>query len=544
MPYTCTLSATAGVPAIFQCPYTIHMQTSRRHFIKTAGTGLAGIGFLPLLHPIQQLWDTTADSRFPRSRPESQGVSSADILRFVEAANASGINWHSFMLLRHGHVVAEGWWHPFSSEKVHSLYSLSKSFTSTAIGMLVKEGKLDINTPVISFFSKEVPDQPSDNLKKMTVKHLLTMNTGHAADTLPPMQRADSSWIAIFLAQPVTFTPGTHFLYNTGATYMLGAILHAVTGQILQDYLAPRLFEPLGIKGYDWETSPEGLNVAGWGLRVKTEDIGKLGQLYLQQGLWKGKELLSSDWVKEATSYQTPSQEGNGDWSQGYGYQFWRCTHGAFRGDGAFGQYCIVMPDKDAVLAITSQTDDMQQSLNLVWKYLLPAIQDNPLPADTTAYNALQNALDQLELPVVKGNTSSPLATRYHRKNWTPDKNDFGATAMQFDFTDRGCTWTTQTAAGTTAIKFGWEKWAVNKDRQTYRFPEAGLNHKPTQVAGTATWINDHTLQLNMRFVETFHGDMITCTFDDNKLSISFLDSITAAGSKRDSRKVLTAAII
>ncbi|HEY9258112.1 serine hydrolase [Chitinophaga sp.] len=521
------------------------MQTSRRHFIKTAGAGLAGIGFLPVLQPIQQLWRSSPPEHFPRARPESQGVSSQGILGFVEAANASGISWHSFMLLRHGQVVAEGWWNPFSQEKVHSLYSLSKSFTSTAIGMLVKEGKLDINTPVISFFPKAVPEHPSENLQKMTVKHLLTMNTGHGADTLPPMQRSDQSWTAVFLAQPVSFVPGTHFLYNTGATYMLGAILHAITGQTLYAYLTPRLFEPLGISGYDWETSPEGLNVAGYGLRVKTEDIAKLGQLYLQQGQWNGQELLTKSWVKDATSYQTSSQEGTGDWAQGYGYQFWQCRHGAFRGDGAFGQYCIVMPDKDAVLVVTSQTDDMQKSLDLMWAHILPAIQESPLPDNPAQYAALQEALGRLSLPVVKGSKSVSTAARYDRKNWVPDQNEFGATAMQFNFSDSGCTWITKTATATTTLKFGWEKWVLNKDRQLYSFPEATLNHQPTLVAGTATWIDEHTLQLNLRFVETFHGDKIQCTFDGNKLSVSFLDSVTAAGAnKKDSRKILTAAII
>lgn len=520
------------------------MQTSRRHFIKTAGAGLAGIGLFPVLHPIHQLFPTALAPRFPRASPASQGLSSEGILSFINAANASGISWHSFMLLRSGKVVAEGWWQPFAADFVHSLYSLSKSFTSTAIGMLVKEGKLDISQTVISFFPKDLPENSSDNLKKMTVKHLLTMNTGHGADTLPPMQHSDKPWTQTFLAQPVSFEPGTHFLYNTGATYMLGAILHAVTGQTLEAYLAPRLFQPLGITGYDWETSPQGLNTAGYGLRVKTEDIAKLGQLYLQQGQWNGKELLTKSWVKDATGYQTSSQEGTGDWSQGYGYQFWQCRHGAFRGDGAFGQYCIVIPDKEVVLVATSQTPDMQKSLNMMWEHLLPAIHDAPLPDNPQQYAALQTALERLALPVVKGNKSVPLISRYHGKNWVPDKNDFDATAMQFNFSDSGCTWITKTGTGTTTLKLGWEQWVINKDRQLYRFPETDFNHAPTQVAGTATWINDHTLQLNLRFVETFHGDKILCTFEGDKLSVTFLNSITEMNpASTDSRKPLTAAM-
>lgn len=518
------------------------MQTSRRHFIKTAGAGLAGIGLLPVLRPFQQLSGSLISTRFPRALPESLGISSEGILAFINAANASGISWHSFMLLRHGRVVAEGWWQPFAADYVHSLYSLSKSFTSTAIGMLVKEGKLDIHQKVISFFPKDLPEQPSANLQQMTVKHLLTMNTGHGTDTLPFLWQAKGPWTQAFLAQPVAFEPGTHFLYNTGATYMLGAILYAITGQTLQEYLAPRLFEPLGMTGYDWEKSPQGLNVAGYGLRVKTEDIAKLGQLYLQEGQWNGKELLTKSWVKEATGYQTSSQQGNGDWAQGYGYQFWQCRHGAFRGDGAYGQYCIVIPGKDVVLAVTSQTPDMQRSLDIMWEHLLPAIHDNPLPDNPSQQATLQKALERLVLPVVTGAKSVPLISRYQNKNWVPDNNDFNVTSMQFNFSDKGCTWTAKTATGVTTLRCGWEKWVMNKDRQLYSFPEAGNNHAPTQVAGTATWVNDHTLQLNLRFVETFHGDKIRCTFEGDKLSVTFLDSITEMNpTGTDKRKPLTA---
>lgn len=394
------------------------MQTGRRQFLKTAGIGLAGAGLAPIWHPAARLLNFDDTRYFPRVTPESQGISSNGILKFVEAANASGASWHSFMLLRRGQVVAEGWWNPYAAEFVHSFYSLSKSFTSTAIGMLVKDGKLDISQPVISFFPKETPADPSPYLRQMTVKHLLTMNTGHGEDTLPPMKRSSGkTWVSTFLEQPVTYEPGSHFLYNTGATYMLGAILHAITGQTLVQYLGPRLFQPLGITGYDWETSPQGLNTAGYGLRAKTEDIAKLGQLYLQKGQWKGQALLTESWVKDATSYQTSSQVNNGDWSEGYGYQFWRCRHNAFRGDGAMGQYCIVIPDKEVVIAITSQTNDMQQSLNIVWDNLLPAIEPAPLPEAPQAHKALREQLEKLSLPVT-ANSAVPAAS-LKRKNYS-----------------------------------------------------------------------------------------------------------------------------
>ena len=185
-----------------------------------------------------------------------------------------------------------------------------------------------------------------------------------------------------FLSIPIINEPGSKFLYNSLATYMLSAIVQKVTGEKVVDYLTPRLFEPLGIQGMDWEVDPMGINTGGWGLRVKTEDLAKFGQLYLQKGMWNGKQIIPADWIEEATTakiMQDPdapqSRKDSSDWLQGYCYQFWRCRNNAYRGDGAYGQFIIVMPEKDAVVAITAETSDMQDEINLVWKFLLPAFE-------------------------------------------------------------------------------------------------------------------------------------------------------------------------
>ncbi|MEO6455614.1 MAG: serine hydrolase, partial [Ginsengibacter sp.] len=449
-----------------------------------------------------------------------------------------------FMLLRHGNVIAEGWWKPFEPEFKHTLYSLSKSFTSTAIGLLVKEEKLKIDTPLTSFFPDDAPAMPDENLKKMTVKHLLTMNTGHDEDTMPKLSASNKPWTKTFLEQPVKFEPGTHFLYNTGATYMLGAIVDKITGETLEKYLTPRLFQPLDINGYDWETSPEGLNTAGYGLRVKTEDIAKFGQMYLQKGKWNGKEILTESWVNEATSYQTKSQEGNGDWAQGYGYQFWRCKPGFYRGDGAFGQYCIVMPDQDAVLAITSESWDMQKSMNIVWDNLLPALKPGVADENKDDQAELKNDLENLILPLTKGSTESPMSAVYDNKIFKLDKNDFGAEQIQFNFSSDSCALTTTIAGKRTTIKFGWENWLLNKESQPYIFPVAGRIHMSSKIAGSAAWPNDNTLQLNARFVEAMHGDKITCTFGGDNVSVSFMNSV-AENTKNnpEKRKAITGTI-
>lgn len=345
---------------------------------------------------------TTALSRFARSTPEQQGVDSEGIAQFLTAVHNRQLELHSLMMVRHNHVVAEGWWSPYGPDRLHQLFSLSKSFTSTAIGFAVQEGLLSVEDAVISFFPDDLPEEVTPHLAAMQIQHLLMMGTGHDSDTMIPItaEGAGDNWARIFLQCPVVHAPGTFFLYNTGATYMLSAILHKVTGISLTEFLQPRLFGPLGITEAVWETCPRGIQVGGFGLSLKTEDIARLGQLYLQRGHWQGKQLLSEDWIKAASSQQIANGNNpDSDWNQGYGYQFWMCRHGAYRGDGAFGQYCVVLPDKDAVIAITSGLGDMQAVLNLIWEHLLPAMHEDALAANEAAASSLVDRLAQLAYP-------------------------------------------------------------------------------------------------------------------------------------------------
>lgn len=333
------------------------------------------LAFACLLLCVQPLW--AEDAGLPRSTPEAQGVSSAVIREFIETANKDVDSMHSFMLVRHGHVVAEAWWDPESADKPHVLWSLSKSFTSTAVGLAIAEGKLSLDDHVLKFFPDDAPPEPSENLKAMQVRHLLSMSCGHKDE---PKLNSQTPWVKTFLAHPVPHKPGTHFRYNTPGTYMLSAIVQKVTGKTVLEYLKPRLFDPLGIRDPRWDKSPQGISIGGYGLFVRTEDIAKFGQLYLQQGKWSGKQLVPADWIKQASSKQVSNgSKPNSDWNQGYGYQFWRCRHGAFRGDGKDGQFCIVLPEQDAVIAITAKTRNMQAELNVVWDKLLPAFHDQAL---------------------------------------------------------------------------------------------------------------------------------------------------------------------
>ncbi|HVO41270.1 MAG TPA: serine hydrolase [Aggregatilineales bacterium] len=454
-----------------------------------------------------------ADNRLPRSTPEAQGVSSAAIRAFVEAVEQNIHELHSFILLRHGYVIAEGWWSPYRPEYPHSLFSLSKSFTATAIGLAVNEGRLTVDDRVVSFFPDDLPAEIGENLAAMRVRDLLSMSTGHDKDaTGRAQERQPVNWVKGFLELPVEHAPGTHFVYNSAATYMLSAIIQKLTGLKLLDYLQPRLFKPLGIQNPTWETSPQGINTGGWGLSVTTEDIARFGQMYVDKGLWCGQRLVPGAWIAEATSRQISNgSKEDSDWEQGYGYQFWRCRHSAYRGDGAFGQYCVVMPDQDAVLAVTGGLGDMQAPLNLVWDHLLPAMNGARLPESSAAHDDLSRKLSGLSLLPPQGGVASPLAKRVSGQTFVLEPNDQKIESLAFDFSEAGDSITLRDADGEHRIACGrgtWKEGAVSTTKSGSRVFASGL------------WTSEDTFAATLRWIETPFVVAYTCRIEDDRLAV------------------------
>ncbi|HEU4323131.1 MAG TPA: serine hydrolase [Roseiflexaceae bacterium] len=435
--------------------------------------------------------------QLPRSAPEAQGVPSAAVLAFLEAAEREIQHLHSLMLVRRGHVLAEGWWVPYAAERPHMLFSLSKSFTSTAVGLAVAEGLLSVDDPVLSFFPEDAPEEVGEHLAAMRVRHLLSMSTGHDTETMGAMgERADGHWVRGFLSCPVPHPPGTHFLYNTGATYMLSAILQQLTGVTLLEYLRPRLLAPLGIEGATWQSCPRGINTGGFGLSTTTEAVANFGQLYLQQGVWQGQPLVPSAWVAEATAAQIANgNDPASDWAQGYGYQFWRCRHGAYRGDGAFGQYCIVLPEQEAVLAITGGLGPMQPVLDLVWEHLLPAFGPEALPADPDAQAALAQRLDGLRLPPPPGRAAPEGLALPAERLYRCEPNTFEIETVGLRFDGEGCTLTLREPRGEHRVVAGAAVWQEGR---------TGLMGHGQQVAIAAAgaWIGEDTYELTIWYIE------------------------------------------
>lgn len=525
------------------------MTLERRKFLKKVGSGIAGVGFVSLL-PGSLLAATFREDSLPRSTPALQGVSAEAILKFIESVEKQDLGVHSLMVVRNGHVVAEGWWAPYAPELKHTLFSLSKSFTSTAVGLAVAEGKLKLTDKVLTFFPEDKPTDVSPNLEAMRVKDLLTMTTGHEKDTLGPLAEEKSGgWARKFLSLPVERKPGTYFLYNTGASYMLSAIVQKVTGQTVLDYLTPRLFQPLGIVGADWETSPDGVNMGGYGLRVRTEDIAKFGQLYLQKGMWNGKQILPAKWVEEATAYQVPNAETTTpahEWNQGYGYQFWRSRHNSYRGDGAMGQFCLVLPEHDTVIATTSETSDMQAILNAVWENILPGLKKAPLPQDKTNQQALKQKLASLTLlPAIK-NVNSPLIPTISGKTFEVQKNPLGVQTASFAFQNDTCTVSFRGDQEQYQIKCGLKDWVKQESKVPGNPPSFTpvVNPKPAQqekIAAFGTWTSPDTFVMTWSFIESPHAEVVTCHFKDDTVQMAFTDSVALKAPERKSERPVLA---
>lgn len=523
--------------------------STRRIFLKQIGLSTAGL----LITPSMYAWTRTLPitDPLPRSTPEAQGVSSEVLNRLFDAMNASEIDFHSVMVLRNGFVIGEGWWAPYGPQYKHSLFSLSKSFTSAAVGLAINEGHFTIESPVISFFPQYLPAEISPNLAAMKVKHLLTMTTGHAADN--GLRTNDVPWVQSFLAAPIVHEPGTFYVYNTTATYMLSAIVQKTTGKTVLEFLKPRLFEPLKIEGADWEVSPQGINTGGYGLRIRTEDIAKFSQLYLNKGKWHGKQIIPEAWVEASSKKQwtftsnpfggkTPQEVD--DWQQGYGYQFWRTQHNGFRSDGLYGQFGIIMPDQKTVIAITEESFNTQKTLNFIWDILLPGLQNNALSANSAGNQQLKAQLKGLQVKFPAAAATSAIANTVSAKKFMLDDNTLGVKAVTFNFSPNSCEFIVHHDGGDRKLHFGMNTWEKAKNgilvNSQLPFPVASLPDVPTAVAGNATWKDANTLFLDIRPVETVNSDTITCNFSDNTVKLTFLNSVAKAGKEQEKRPELT----
>ena len=439
--------------------------------------------------------------KFVPASPESVGISSAVLLNMMKKlAELEYVN--SVIILRHGRLILECWQAPYGRETPHQLFSLSKSFTSCAIGLAQAENRLKITDKLISFFP-EYDDRVTDpRMRNVTLEDLLTMRSGHlrcATDYMLGKQ----DFVGAYLASPLDAAPGSRFSYNSGATYMLSAVIRKVTGENVREYLMPRLFEPLRISPGIWECCPKGINLGGWGLSLTTGDLAKFAQLLLQRGQWQGRRILPADYLADAARKQADSSEWQDpDWKLGYGYQFWVSRHG-YRGDGAAGQFALILEEQDMCIAVTSCLNDTQNLLNVFWNELIPHLHDAPLPEDPEAYRELREYAAGLKIvPPVTEIAGKPVGARFRFR-----ENAAGIRQCEISFGERCCSLTFLTDRGMEQLRAGFGHFEYSVLQLT--------DERPHPVAAYAVWTDAGTLEIHTLILDGIYREIWTVDFGD-----------------------------
>lgn len=472
--------------------------------------------------------------------PDLLGIHPERILDFIGYLEHQKIELSSFMIVRHGKIAAEGYWAPYHKEQIRSIHSFTKAFTATAICFLIEEKRLSLSDTIISFFPNQLPERPSPNLLEMTVEHLLTMTSGHDRE---PNFRSKTDWVGEFFKMPVPYPPGTHFFYNNLGTHLLTEILYKITGLQLTEYLAPRLFLPLGITEYDCFRNHEGHEYGAGGLLLKSEDLAKLALLYLQGGVYNGVRILPANWVSEMTRLQVKESraifdpEGHfPDWSCGYGYQTWMCRiKGLYRFEGVFGQIALVIPEKDAIIVTTGATCHINRLLGGIYDILLPALEDHPISDCEKSLAKLQDKLGKLKIAWTKGGSpTSPQQARIQQKQilFPPNEYSFiperrlknlplwekisenytGIERCSLDFTENGCYFNYFEGTSSNRLPLG-----LNGSKKD---GEMKLFHHRYEVASSGVWIDEHTFLIDIRLLQYPHHRCIYLSFCPDHVEI------------------------
>ena len=477
---------------------------------------------------------------FTRVTPEAVGIPSASIETLLDRLEEGWTEPHGLMIMRHGKVCAEGWWAPYASGIRHGLQSHTKTYAATAVGIAYTEGLLKLTDRIVDIFADEIPENPSENLKKLTVRDVLCMGCG--MDTMP---RPSKNWVREFLATPVNHVPGTTFMYNSTGSTFLGAIVRKLTGLGLHDYLKPRLFDKIGIDAENmrWITMPDGMEIGGGGLFATTEDNLRLMKLYADGGVWEGERILAEDYVKLATSKQNDSATERAvnppaeDNFVGYGFQIWMCRpKGVYRADGAMGQFTIVFPERDMLLAITENASGStggampQKALDTIWEWLdsLPRAETETLPEDPEASAHLARRMQMLALPAPRRSPESPLQEKISGCTYAVTDGYFalsdagmvrfmsgedlpsGAKALSLTFGENACTLTCLVDGKPQSLTA-----ATDGTRLRNELP--GM---PSIALCSGCWEAEHVFRITLRMVETCNETSVTFTFSGDQARV------------------------
>ncbi|MEG1538927.1 MAG: serine hydrolase [Muribaculaceae bacterium] len=495
--------------------------------------------FLIIILALMPVMGVAQVNDLPRSTPEREGVKSSTISKMLDVL--SGIpntEIHHVMVVRHGKVIAEYHPAPYKPEYRHTLYSCSKTFVSMAVGIAIGENKLKLTDRVASFFPEQLPDTISQNLSEMTVRNLLTMTSGIVPDW--NMRNYESNWIKSYLAKPVICKPGSDYKYDSMCTFMLSAILQRVTGMKMLDYLKIKFFTPMNITDVGWEESPDGINTGGWGLHLQSESLAKLGILILNKGEWNGKQLVPKRWIEDASSKQVDNTYGvkNAkitDSNQGYGYQMWCCKYpGAIRADGAYGQFVVMVPDKDIVVVINGNCiGNSDDELNAVWDVLMPGVDEKQYQAGGKEYKLLLKQCANARLETPKGKKSTSLSKSILGKTITLQKNKHNISNLSITQNGDIYALTVEQNDGENyVIPFDYKKWSyaissVNPPYSVSAMARFKGITDPYIVAGAYAWSSDSTLLLTAHYPNWISSRTFLLNFQKEEVKIQISENFS-----------------
>lgn len=468
---------------------------------------------------------TTSYDGLPRASASSMGVNPEHLIAFLDEVKAAGLDLQGLMLHRHGHVVAEGWSWPVDPNEPRVLHSVAKSFTACAIGFALEEGLLELNDRLVDFFPEQVPQGADPRLADMTVEHLLTMRTGHLANTSGSVWRGiTTSWIAEFFKIPLAYAPGSTYVYTSAASYMLSALINKVAGQTLHEYLKPRLFAPLEIHNEHWDIGPDGVNPGGNGLTAPVSAMLKLAVLHAQGGVWNGQQILPAEWVAAATRPQ-------GGPDSRYGYHWMMKPRHAFAAVGVFVQMAMVFPAYDATLVVIGGMKNSAELVPFIERHF-PLAFANECQMDAEADARLMRRLATMaERPALVSACTAPAP---FNRAYRMAANGLGVSTLALRFSGDTLTFELTDAQARHTLQVGVERWLAGTTSMPGRTLHHGYEFKDAQVIAGARWLDEHSLEMTWIYPQTAFRDRVVCVFNGDQVSVSRTVNVNSAGREQE----------
>lgn len=441
-------------------------------------------------------------SKMTYESPEAMGVPSSAIHSFISRLDKQGLPMHSVLLSRHGKIITEAYYAPYKADSLHRMFSITKSFTSIAIGLLIEEGKISLDSNIVDYFPDKLPKDVHPWIRELTIRDLLSMETCHSGTTYK--SDLDSDWVESFFTTKPTHKPGTVFLYDTSASHTLCALVERLSGKPMLDYMRDKFLDEIGFSKEAYIIKdPFGVSMGGSGLMATPMDLMKFGLLIRNKGRLNGKELVPEWYINEATKHQTDNVLRGQviEEAQGYGYQFWRTRHGGFACYGMGGQYIIFLPDQDLICVTTADTQDVKGGTQIIYDALyeeiLPHLSDKAIAENPKDKEDLDELISGLRIKPVSGMITSPKSLDNNKVKYILEENQSGFTSFSLEISEEEARGTLKftDAKGTHPIHFGLGKMVVEK------FPIYNQ-----RAATSGAFLNDNTLYIKSHIIDECIG--------------------------------------